>query len=331
MGDRTIFAIKTSTARNISGLSAITKEHEMLLLPGTPFIVVGVLPQGNGLTKIALEEVTDAPALIDSGEDAYTQLQDPGSFYNLVGDGDALTKAMYALDMAMLAEGGMRDDDDGAESDYGKPVFATTVFTGTLMPPPESDSSGGGGGCGGGAVKVTMHAELHDIRKVASSGFKAFDPELAVMRPMLFIADAASGETLHILPIEFLRRYAMKRATDAHATFVVETGRRIPGGPSTHKYRMSGANQDVVGAMMKLVDGWKATLGPRQRTTSKPTATAAASPAPSAAAGGRRGGARGGKGMRRLPSGDDDDDDDDGGFCDEAFEGFGSDGDDEAF
>ena len=299
-GERTIFTIKTASARDISMFSAMSTEHELLLLPGTSFKIRGVLQDGNELTKVALEEETEAADLIDPGEDDYIEIQDPGSFYNLVGDGDELTNAMYALDMAMLAElgneeekqGGFDDldgDDDGDSDGDGDgdgdgvdlnfmlacataddtSALSLSRFKASVL---TSDDGGGGGGFSSPA-DVFMHVKLYDIRKVASSGFEAFDPTLEVMRPMLFITDASTGEALQILPIEFLRRYALQKGgaggAGAGATVVIQTGRRIPGGPLTQKYRMSGVNQDVVGAMLGLVESWKASTAPaRQRTGS---------------------------------------------------------------
>ena len=91
------------------------------------------------------------------------------------------------------------------------------------------------------------------------------------MRPMLFVENASSGEMVHILPIEFLRKYA--RAIDSTGvSVVIKTGRRIPGGPDKQHYTMTGppgSTSDVIGAMMALVADWKAATTPRQRSNSK--------------------------------------------------------------
>lgn len=93
-GQRTIFAIEVKSARNIQKYSAIKKENELLLLPGTPFNVKAVLPQGD-LTMIQLEEDTSAPPMIDSGEDAFKECT-PKSFYSLVADAETAPDSEYA-------------------------------------------------------------------------------------------------------------------------------------------------------------------------------------------------------------------------------------------
>ena len=93
-GKRTIFAIEVKSARNIQKYSAIKKENELLLLPGTPFNVKAVLPQGD-LTMIQLEEDTSAPPMVDSGEDALKECA-PKSFYALVADAETAPDSEYA-------------------------------------------------------------------------------------------------------------------------------------------------------------------------------------------------------------------------------------------
>ena len=63
-GDRTIFAIKTKSAVNITRYSAVANENERLLFPGTPFNVSSVAALGEGLTVIQLEQDLDAPPFI---------------------------------------------------------------------------------------------------------------------------------------------------------------------------------------------------------------------------------------------------------------------------
>lgn len=86
-GERTIFTIETKSARKIKNYSAIKKENELLLLPGTTFKVKSVLPQGE-LTMIHLEEDATAPPMIDSGGDDYEEMS-PGQFYDLLADAEA--------------------------------------------------------------------------------------------------------------------------------------------------------------------------------------------------------------------------------------------------
>jgi hypothetical protein len=91
-GKRTLFIINPATARNIQDFSAIKKEAERLILPGTPFRVMGVKPEGN-LTTVYLEEDTKAPVdLIASGDDNYAMME-PEGFYDLLGD----SLAIYAV------------------------------------------------------------------------------------------------------------------------------------------------------------------------------------------------------------------------------------------
>eukprot|EP01103_Thecamoeba_quadrilineata_P021328 TRINITY_DN9767_c0_g1_i1.p1 TRINITY_DN9767_c0_g1~~TRINITY_DN9767_c0_g1_i1.p1 ORF type:complete len:435 (+),score=-0.25 TRINITY_DN9767_c0_g1_i1:447-1751(+) len=63
-GDRTMFNIATVTARDISGYSAIQTERELLLLPGSVFIVEGVLELSKELYVIQLKE-SIVPGLVD--------------------------------------------------------------------------------------------------------------------------------------------------------------------------------------------------------------------------------------------------------------------------
>ena len=63
-GDRSIFAIKTKSAVDITRYSAVGNENERLLFPGTPFTVTSVASLGAGLTMIQVEQDTDAPAFI---------------------------------------------------------------------------------------------------------------------------------------------------------------------------------------------------------------------------------------------------------------------------
>eukprot|EP00729_Bicosta_minor_P008099 gene8099-26901_t len=77
-GERTLFTIQVLDARDITRFSAVKAEAERVILPGTLFVVKDVLPLGNGLTMIQIEQVEDAPNLIDVGEDTY-QMVDPAT------------------------------------------------------------------------------------------------------------------------------------------------------------------------------------------------------------------------------------------------------------
>ena len=63
-GKRTIFSVRTTRAVDVSALSALPFEKEMLVLPGSVFEVKSTLPLGNGLTMVQLEQDADAPELI---------------------------------------------------------------------------------------------------------------------------------------------------------------------------------------------------------------------------------------------------------------------------
>jgi hypothetical protein len=96
-GKRTLFIINPDTARNIQDFSAIKKEAERLILPGTPFRVMGVKPEGN-LTTVYLEEDTKAPVdLIASGDDNYAMVE-PEGFYDLLGDSPTVYAAAFEDD-----------------------------------------------------------------------------------------------------------------------------------------------------------------------------------------------------------------------------------------
>jgi len=57
-GERTMFVIASQTLRDISRYSSIPTEKELLLLPGTVFVVESILPQAE-LTIIQLTEKVD--------------------------------------------------------------------------------------------------------------------------------------------------------------------------------------------------------------------------------------------------------------------------------
>jgi hypothetical protein len=83
-GPRTLFVIDTSTARNIRQYSAIQKEDERLILPGTPFTVISVVTDGD-LTTISLHEDQSAPdGLIASGDGLYESTNT--GMYDLLSD-----------------------------------------------------------------------------------------------------------------------------------------------------------------------------------------------------------------------------------------------------
>lgn len=92
-GERTIFTIEAKSARKIQNYSAIKKENEVLLLPGTPFKVKSILQQGD-LTMVHLEEDTTVPPMIDSGGDDY-EMMSPELFYDLVADQPTVYKATW--------------------------------------------------------------------------------------------------------------------------------------------------------------------------------------------------------------------------------------------
>eukprot|EP00729_Bicosta_minor_P015562 gene15562-25784_t len=87
-GKGTLFKIKVATARDIQPFSAIQKEFELLMLPGTPLKVVSVTTAA-GLTTIVLEEDVDAPDMVNSGDDTYefVELFKAKSFYEVVTPG----------------------------------------------------------------------------------------------------------------------------------------------------------------------------------------------------------------------------------------------------
>ena len=64
VGDRTLFSIKVHRCVNIRRYSAIGREDERLILPGTAFHVKSHLALGGGLTMIQLEEDRECPPLI---------------------------------------------------------------------------------------------------------------------------------------------------------------------------------------------------------------------------------------------------------------------------
>ena len=64
-GDRTKFVINARSIVNISRFSAHPKEDERLILPGTEFIVKGVLDLGNGLHEIQVKELYSNEPHID--------------------------------------------------------------------------------------------------------------------------------------------------------------------------------------------------------------------------------------------------------------------------
>ena len=55
-GDRTLFLLRCSDARDIKAYSAFTTEDEVLVLPGTYFKINGHLDSGNGVHIITLDE-----------------------------------------------------------------------------------------------------------------------------------------------------------------------------------------------------------------------------------------------------------------------------------
>ena len=73
VGDRTLFSIKVHRCVNIRKYSAIGKEDERLILPGTAFHVKSHLALGGGLTMIQLEEDRGCPPLISGFAFAPTQ------------------------------------------------------------------------------------------------------------------------------------------------------------------------------------------------------------------------------------------------------------------
>lgn len=82
-GDRTLFVIKTATARTIKAYSAFPKENELLVLPGTTFKVTRVETEG-GLTTISMEEDTHPAAYkIDTGDDVYDSVSVEPFYENL--------------------------------------------------------------------------------------------------------------------------------------------------------------------------------------------------------------------------------------------------------
>ena len=133
-GKRTLFTIKVATARAIQDFSALPKENELLILPGTPFKVGAVTTEGD-LTTIELEEDEDAPDMIDSGEDHYTELVwgDAGGFY------DEVDPEVFATDPMPLPGGATEPlyrpvfasdaPDDGANAIYGE----VSTFSGDGM------------------------------------------------------------------------------------------------------------------------------------------------------------------------------------------------------
>ncbi|CAF3730844.1 unnamed protein product [Rotaria socialis] len=56
-GNRTIFNIDCYSAKDIKHHSYFKSENEVLLLPGTEFIVVAVLDLGHGLTNVQMKEI----------------------------------------------------------------------------------------------------------------------------------------------------------------------------------------------------------------------------------------------------------------------------------
>ena len=63
-GDRTIFQVHTRRGVGIAPFSAIKMEAEVLLPPGTPLTITGVLKTGDGLTIVTCEDDKNAPELI---------------------------------------------------------------------------------------------------------------------------------------------------------------------------------------------------------------------------------------------------------------------------
>ena len=77
----TLFIITVTTARKIKEYSDFVRENERLILPGTPFKVMSV-KRDDDTSTIHLVEQTDAPDLIDSGDDIYAAVP-AGDFYHL--------------------------------------------------------------------------------------------------------------------------------------------------------------------------------------------------------------------------------------------------------
>jgi hypothetical protein len=63
-GDRTFFHVTTRRAVDIHRYSAIPSENEMLLFPGTQFVVRSVLNAGAGLHIIQLQENAGEQSLL---------------------------------------------------------------------------------------------------------------------------------------------------------------------------------------------------------------------------------------------------------------------------
>ena len=64
-GERTIFQILTSRAIDVRPFSALPKEAEVVLLPGSALTITGVLDKSaDGMTIITCEDDEDAPELV---------------------------------------------------------------------------------------------------------------------------------------------------------------------------------------------------------------------------------------------------------------------------
>jgi hypothetical protein len=173
VGERTQFDLTVFNARSISRFSQYVKEHELVILPGTPFKVVAIMRAPGGLTMVQLVEVVDAPTMIPSGPDNLDLPAASEKFYDLLGVAVAVNESnpYYA---AMLPDPStdLLGDDAGAV-DESNPFYEVVTpntdgadLYGDLTP-----ASGGGGGehlygevvafsgdGGGGGAKAVIHA-----------------------------------------------------------------------------------------------------------------------------------------------------------------------------
>jgi len=67
-GARTMFHINSISGVDIKAYSACPGEAEILLVPGTYLTVRGILPVGEGVTMIQMDE-THVPGLVDFARD----------------------------------------------------------------------------------------------------------------------------------------------------------------------------------------------------------------------------------------------------------------------
>jgi len=131
-GERTQFDLTVFCARNIAPYSALPKESELIILPGTCFKVQLVMQSPGGLTMVKLVEEVGAPPMIPTGAAGSDDLPEASEgFYDVL---DPQAEDFYDImdpdnDYNLTADG-------GGEATYGEVV----AF------------GGGGGGVGGGAV-----------------------------------------------------------------------------------------------------------------------------------------------------------------------------------